>query len=304
MSISAWRLARRVVAGLGCGACLLGLAAPAFAADGPGAAAFAAMQKAAAAGDTDGAVKFADQVVEAEPRNVAYLNVVGGVYCEKAGKANVFTKFSWAAKCRETWERAVGIDPKNIDVRMSLIQYYVRAPGIAGGGVDKAQAQATAIVGLDPVLGEIAWGNIAMSQKQPADAEPHFKKAAELDKAAMRGPVALASFYAGQGRWPDARGVFERRLANGAIDPFASYQIARLMQAQSVDLDKAIALFDGYLAAPPPPGGPTHADAWFRKGQVYLQLKRTADARTAFQTALKLVPGHQGATRELSRLKG
>jgi hypothetical protein len=60
----------------------------------------------------------------------------------------------------------------------------------------------------------------------------------------------------------------------------------------------------GTRIATPVPGGARTVDAWYRKGQVFLQLRRTSDARAAFQTALTLVPGHPGATRELSKLKG
>lgn len=281
----------------------MGLTA-ALAAAGPGAAAFEALRRAQAAGDLEAALKAADEVVKAEPGNAAYLFEAAGAYCEKAMQANLLTKLSWAGKCRETLERTVAADPKAIPPRTRLIQYYLQAPAIAGGGADKARVQATAIGSVDPVAGEIAFGNIAMSEKQPDEAERRFRRAAEIDPAAMRGPVALAGLYAGQGRWADARRVFEVRLAGGKADPFASYQIARLMQAQGVDLDKALALFDGYLATAPAPNAPTHADAWFRKGQVFLQLKRPADAKAAFESAVKLVPGHPGATRELQKLKG
>jgi len=174
-------------------ASLVAIAPGAGAADGPGAAAFAAMTRAWSAGDLDAALKAADKVLAAEPQNVTYLNAIGGLYCEQAGKANVLTKMSWAGKCRGTWERALVIDPKNIDIRFNLIQYYAMAPGIAGGGMGKAKAQANAVAALDPVRGEVAWGNIARSEKQLGEAERHFRNAADRDATGTRGPVAPAA---------------------------------------------------------------------------------------------------------------
>jgi tetratricopeptide (TPR) repeat protein len=277
---------------------------PVRAADGPGAAAFAAMMNAWQAGRLDDAIKSADAVLKAEPSNLRYLNAIGGLYCEKAQQASVFTKLSWAGKCHAMWERALRIDPKNVQAHVSLVQYYLQAPGIAGGGAVKAREEASRMAALDPLTGEISRGHIARFEKQPTEAERHYRKAAELDASGMRGPVELASFYAGEKRWNEARGVFEARLANNAGDTFAAYMLARLMQSQGADLQRAVELFDRYLAAPALSGGPTHADAWFRKGQALEALGRRADAIAALETALTLDPKHVSAARELKKLKG
>jgi tetratricopeptide (TPR) repeat protein len=271
---------------------------------GDGAAAFAAMMKAWQTGKLDDAIKLADAVLKAEPSNVSYLNAIGGLYCEKAQKANVLTRLSWAGKCHGVWERARTIDPMNVQTHSSLMQYYLQAPGIAGGGVDKAKAEASRMAARDPVAGEISLGLIARSEKLPAEAERHYRKAAELDATGRRGSVELASFYAGEKRWSDARAVFETRLTKHAGDTFAAYMLARLMQSQGTDLPRALELFDRYLASPALEGGPSHADAWFRKGQAFAALGRRDDAVAALETALKLDPTHAPASRELQRLEG
>lgn len=273
-------------------------------ADGPGAAAYAAMMKAWRAGRIDEALKAADAVLKAEPSNVAYLNAIGGLYCEKAQKANVLMKLSWAGKCHRTWERARTIDPSHVGVHTSLIRYYLQAPGIAGGGLDKAKAEASRMSALDPVSGEISFGHIAQSEKQPAEAERHYRKAAELDAAGRRGPAELVSFYAREKRWGEARAVFEARLAKNASDSFAVYMLARVVQTQGADLSRALELLDRYLASPAAEGGPGHAEAWFRKGQVLETLGRRDEAIAALEAALKLEPGHMGAAQELRKLKG
>jgi tetratricopeptide (TPR) repeat protein len=273
------------------------------AADGPGAAAFAAMLKARSAGNSDAALKAAAAALKAEPKNATYLVAIGGLYCEQAQQASIFTRLSWAGKCRTTWEQALAIDPKNIDLRNSLIQYYAQAPGLAGGSLDKAREQATAIAALDAVRGELAWAAIARIQKQGDEAERHLKKAAEIDASGVRGPVALAGYYASLERWPEAKAIFESRLARNADDAFAAFQLARLLQRQNVDPARSLRLFDQYLAIPPVPNGPSHADAWFRKGEVLSKLGRTAEAIAAFDAALKLEPGHAGATRARKQIK-
>ena len=292
---SALRLASAAVA-----CCLLPLAA--FA--GPGSAAFDAMMKAWQAGRIDDAVEAAGAVLKAEPDNVGFLTAVGGVYCDKAQQASVLRKLSWAGKCRATLERARTLEPGNLTVHTSLVRYYVQAPGVAGGGVDKAEAEAARMAAIDPVAGEISRGLIARSRKQPAEAERHYRKAAAIDATGRRGDVELSSFLAGEKRWAEARGVFESRLARNAADTFAAYMLARVLQSQGADLPRAVELFDRYLAAPPVDGGPAPADAWFRKAQALEALGRRADAVAALETALTLAPGHAAAARELRKLKG
>ena len=277
---------------------------PAAAAAGPGAAAFDTMMKAWQAGRVDAALKAADAVLKAEPSNLTYLNAIGGLYCDKAQQANVLTKLSWAGKCHAMWERVLAADPKNVQAHVSLVQYYLKAPGVAGGGLEKAAAEANRMAALDPVAGEISRAFIARSRKQPSEAERHYRKASALDQTGRRGDAELASFLAGEKRWAEARAVFEARLSKDAADTYAAYMLARLMQSQGTDLARAIELFDRYLAAPPVDGGPTYADAWFRKGQALAAVGRRADAIAALETALRLAPGHAAAVRELQTLKG
>ena len=277
---------------------------PLGASAGPGSAAFDAMMKAWQSGRIDAAVDAANAVLKAEPDNVGFLTAVGGVYCDKAQQANVLTKLSWAGKCRGVFERARALEPGNLTVHTSLVRYYLQAPGVAGGGVEKAEAEAARMAGIDPVAGEISRGLIARSRKQPAEAERHYRTAAALDASGRRGDVELSSFLAGEKRWHEARGVFESRLTRSADDTFAAYMLARVLQSQGADLARAIELFDRYLASPPVEGGPTPADAWFRKAQALESLGRRAEAVAALESALTLAPGHAAAARELRKLKG
>ena len=49
---------------------------------------------------------------------------------------------SLAGKVRSQFETAAQLSPKNVDVHTDLAEFYVEAPGIVGGGTDKAENQA------------------------------------------------------------------------------------------------------------------------------------------------------------------
>ncbi len=284
------------------------LAVIAVAAAGPVHAAEAALpsapiQAAMAKADHDAASTAAEAVLKAHPRDANALLWAGRAYGMKAMSASIFTKMSWAKKCHEAWEKAVEIDPSALEPRLELLRYYLMAPGIAGGGVEKARAQAARIASLDATQGYIAAGTVADHEKRPAEAETAYRKAAEIDPKGTQGPVALASFFARHERWDEARSIFEKRVAVDPNDAFAIYQLGRISYLSEKEMEKGVVLFDRFLALPVPKDGPTHADARWRKGLLLERLGRKPAAIAEYREALKEDPGHRGAKRELERLK-
>ncbi len=273
--------------------------APAAGAAQPSAPIQAALEK----GDPDAAATAADAVLKASPEDADALLWAGRAYGMKAMSASIFTKMSWAKKCRQAWERSIEIAPAGVEARFELLRYYLMAPGIAGGGVDKAQAQAVKLAEIDPMRGYIGRGMIADEEKKPKEAEAAYRKAMEVDQFGVQGPIALASFYAHQKRWPEARTIFERRVAADPGDAFAHYQLGRLSLLSGEEMEKGLASFDRFLALPAPKDGPTPADARWRKGLLLEKLGRTPAAIAEYREALKADPAHRGAKRELERLK-
>ena len=54
-----------------------------------------------------------------------------------------------ASKAHRYFEKAVELDPKNLEAMNDLFEYYLEAPGFLGGGFDKAQALADAHGGTE-----------------------------------------------------------------------------------------------------------------------------------------------------------
>lgn len=263
----------------------------------------APIQAGLAKGDHDAASAAADAALKTHPNDADVLLWAGRAYGMKAASASIFTKMSWAKKCRQAWERAVEIAPKDLEARFELTRYYLLAPGIAGGGLDKAQAQAAKLLELDATRGYLARGMIADHEKKPKEAEAAYRKAMEVDSLGVQGPVALASFFARQKRWPEARNIFQNRLVADPNDAFALYQLGRISLLSGEELEKGLTFFDRFLSLDAPKDGPTHADARWRKGLLLEKLGRTPDAIAEYREALKAQPGHAGAKRELERLK-
>jgi tetratricopeptide (TPR) repeat protein len=138
-------------------------------------------------GDTEKAVALFERTVAAAPTVSLYYHRLGDAYGHAAQKASIFSALGLARKCLHAFERAVELDPRNLDARYSLFTYYRGAPGIIGGGADKAAAEAATIKRLDPDRGRVAFAALHVAQKK--------YDAARAELAEVR-PITLASVQA------------------------------------------------------------------------------------------------------------
>jgi cytochrome c-type biogenesis protein CcmH/NrfG len=88
-------------------------------------------------GNWDRGVPQCEKAVALEPGNSRYHLWLGRIYGEKADAVSFFSAAGLAKKVRTEFEAAVQLDPKNVDARTDLAEFYLEAPGIVGGGRHK-----------------------------------------------------------------------------------------------------------------------------------------------------------------------
>src|SRR5579862_6684704 len=128
-------------------------------------------------GDWDRGISACEKAIAIAPNNSRYHMWLGRIYGEKANEVVFFKAASLAGKVREEFETAVRLDPNNVDARSDLGEFYLEAPGIVGGGRDKAEAQAKALAALDSVKADYLRGRIAEKKKDLAGAEKEYRAA-------------------------------------------------------------------------------------------------------------------------------
>lgn len=119
---------------------------------------------------------------------------LGRAYGMKASRANPILAFSLARKVRYAFERAVQLDPGNIKAMNDLGEFYVEAPAIVGGGLDKGRALADRMQPRFPSQAHRLLALIADQAKDASTAEEEFKKAALAGKTPAA-YVDLGQFY-------------------------------------------------------------------------------------------------------------
>ena len=220
--------------------------------------------------DAEKAVSYFEKAAAAGPKVSRYQRRLGDAYGRTAQKAGALSKFGWAKKCLAAYQRAVELDPSDVDAHNSLFDYYRMAPGIAGGSSEKALAEAAAIKRLDPA----------------------------------RGRIAFATHYVAEKKYDQAIAEFDEVLKKNPDDYVALYQVGRLAALTGQFVDRGIASLRRCLELPvPTPTTPGHAAAHWRLGNLLEKKSNPAGARAAYTASLELDPNFTAAAESLRKLK-
>ena len=140
----------------------------------------------------DEAVSQCEQAVRLDGQNSDYHLWLGRALGEKADRASFLRAYSLAKRVQAEFEESVRLNPRNAEALEDLGSYDVQAPGIVGGGVDKAEEIAVQLDKVDPARAHELRGRIAEERKDYGTAEREYKLA-----------VAAAAHPASSGlRWP------------------------------------------------------------------------------------------------------
>jgi tetratricopeptide (TPR) repeat protein len=252
----------------------------------------------------DQAIASAEKAVSLEPQNSVYHEWLGRAYGEKAEHAGLFSGLSLAKKTRKEFETAVRLDEKNFSARQALIEYDCSAPGIAGGGEDKAIPQIARLADLDPAEGHYAAGNCRRQKKDFATADAEFTKSLDSHPKSANLIYDIGD-YAMKHNQPDRLvAVAEAGEKIAPSDPRGKFYRAVAFILKNVNGPQPEVLLREYLKTAPVRSGyprPHETREWL--GRYYENQGKTQAAITEYEAALKLDPTSRNATEELKRLK-
>ena len=129
--------------------------------------------------DFERASASAEKAVAIDPKNSLNHEWLGRASGEKADRAGWFAAISFAKKARKEFATAVELDERNFSAMQALIEFDCSAPGMVGGGEDKAAREIERIAALDAAEGHYARGNCRRQKKDYAAADAEFTKALE-----------------------------------------------------------------------------------------------------------------------------
>lgn len=214
--------------------------------------------------DYEKAVPLLEKAARLDPANSDYVLQLGHAYGIGAMKSGLFSKLGFAKKCKAAYDKAVELDPANINARWSVMEYCKQAPGIIGGGMDGAYVQAEAIKKLD----------------------------------ARRGRIAFASLYVADKKYTEAFALFEEVLLEKPYDTDALFQVGRLAAISGQQLDRGLGALRTLLTQE---GGNT-ARTHTRIGNILEKQGDKPGAKAAYEAAVTLDPKFTQAVEALRKL--
>jgi tetratricopeptide (TPR) repeat protein len=251
----------------------------------------------------EAAIANAEKAVAIAPDNSLYHEWLGRSYGEKASKASWFSALSLAKKAQGEFETAIKLDPKNYSAFQALIEFDCAAPGIAGGGEDKAQPKIAQLAAMDAGEGHYAAGNCRRQKKDFSAAETEFDAALASAKSADLifdiGDYALRRSQAER-----LMAVTEAGQKAAPGDVRAKFYRAAALIVKKEKSDEAERLLREYLKTAPTRTAyprPTVAHEWL--GRLFENKNNREAALKEYETSVQLEPKNKAAQEALKRLR-
>ncbi len=248
----------------------------------------------------DASVAACQKAVALEPENGEYHLWLGRAYGEKADHSSFFSATGLAKKVRSEFEAAVRLDPSNVEARADLADFYVEAPGIMGGGVNKAANQAQQLAALDPAQAHLVRAQIAEKDNDQAAAEREFRAAIQASGGKPGTWMDLAQFYRRTNRFDEMQAAIQQATAAQKNQHVLLAAAEVLIQTQR-DLPAAAELLRRYLASETVEDAPAFK-AHYLLGSLLERQGNTQAAAQEYRNALSLARDFSLAQDALKRI--
>lgn len=124
--------------------------------------------------DHDNAVDYCEEAIELDDSKADYHFWLANALGKKARHSNVFKQAWLARRILKEFERTIEIDPRNVYGHVGCANFYIHAPSIMGGGLEKARKEAEILLKLSPMQGRILLAAIYEKEEKPDCAEKEY----------------------------------------------------------------------------------------------------------------------------------
>jgi tetratricopeptide (TPR) repeat protein len=254
--------------------------------------------------DWDKGIAACEKAVSLDPQNAQYHMWLGRVYGEKADHSSFLSAAGLAKKVRGEFETAVRLNPESAEARTDLAEFYMEAPGIVGGGRDKAEAQAQKIAALDPVRAGWVKGRLAEKNKDLILAEKEYRGAVEAGHGSALAWLNLAYFYRRYGRLDSMEDAIRHASAAPMDQPEVLMESANMLLRSKRDLSQATQLLRRYLSSSLTVEAAPAFKAHYLLGTALEQQGDKAAAAQEYRASLAMAKSFALAQTALDRLSG
>jgi tetratricopeptide (TPR) repeat protein len=251
------------------------------------------------------AIGWFEKAVGANDKVSAHHLWLANALGEQAPHTNKLKLPFLARRVKSEFDKAVALDSSSVEARHGLVQFYSQAPGMFGGDMNKARAQAHEIEKLNPMRGHVEMAALLETKdKDTVSAEREFTAAIDAAPDSSYGYSSLAQFYRRHKRYADAIAVYERLLTKKPDAVNAHLNIGYNLVLWGEDVDRAEREVKLWLAQPPKNAPmPNVSFAHHVLGMAYERQAKKDSARAEYQMALTINPNNKDAKKALDALK-
>ena len=214
----------------------------------------------------DEAVDEYEEAVDLAPDSALYYSRLGQALGMKAQKSSVIKKAFLAPKVKSAFERAVELDPTLINARINLANFYLRAPAIMGGDLEKAREQAQALIRMNNINGKFVLAAIYLKEDKADSTEMIYE---EIENKVGNDPQYYG-FYNNYGYF-----LLNQKQYDKAIDKFK----------KQVEL------------------APDKANPYDSLGDAYRAAGKIEQAKQQYKKALQIDPNFEPSRNKLDKLE-
>lgn len=142
----------------------------------------------------DKAIGYYRKLKQLKPSEANYYYKYGGVLGMKAKESNKFKALGMIGEIKQSFEKAIELNPKHIEARWALVMIYIQLPSFVGGSETKAIKYSNELLKLSPIDGFLSRGQIDEHFKRYTAAEQQYKKAIAAGSTKV-GEQMLANLY-------------------------------------------------------------------------------------------------------------
>jgi hypothetical protein len=281
----------------------------------------------------------AEKAEALDGRTAKYHRQVAEVLGVMAQRAGALQQLFLAPRFRKEIDAALALDSQDVQALRDLLEFYLLAPGIAGGDSGKAAPLARRIGEIDDAAGFMARARIAAFHKQTAETEALLRQAGDASPPNYGARIALARFYiepghfnpdaaemqakaalildrgrvdaygvlaetgATRGAWNELESTLTASAASVPDDLVPYYRAAARLIAGGRDPARAERYLRAYLGQEPEGNEPPASEAHWKLGLALQAAGREADAIQEWQESIRLDPESKAAL-ELRHARG
>ena len=219
----------------------------------------------------------------------------------KAERAGPIAGLSLALKVRAAFETAVALDPENGDAINDLGEFYIAAPMIIGGGLDKSAALANQALAQRPQPAHRILAMTAEKRKDYDTAEREFRAAVAVANRADAWND-LGAFYRRRGEYDKAVEALKQGLAvnrakdAGLVD--AASLLDRMHREQALTEKALRDYLESGVKSDDAPAIKVHV----MLGKLLESEGNKSGAKIEFEAALQMAAGYAPAKQALQQL--